>query len=194
MQHFFEGIQGWFDFDDVYSHFVSAAKDGDVIVEVGAWLGRSTAYLAVELFNSGKQAQLHVVDTWRGSLTEAWLVDFVNQNGGDIFPLFCANMPPEVFSKLIVHRKDTLLAAQDFEDSSIDFLFLDSAHTTEHVYAEIHAWLPKIKRGGTIAGHDYTTWGPVRLGVDQALTEIGLPITAIMRTSWLLIKPDALPT
>jgi predicted O-methyltransferase YrrM len=42
-----------------------------------------------------------------------------------------------------------------FKDRSIDFLFLDTEHSYEHVKEEILAWYPKIKTGGIIAGHDF---------------------------------------
>ena len=46
---------------------VAQAPDGTALVEVGAWLGKSTAYLAGRIRESGKNITLHVVDTWRGS-------------------------------------------------------------------------------------------------------------------------------
>ncbi len=39
-----ERIPGWFTFPQLYSQAVSEAKDGDIFVEIGAWLGRSTGF------------------------------------------------------------------------------------------------------------------------------------------------------
>ncbi len=70
-------------------------------------------------------------------------------------------------SRLI--RADTVQAAQEFEDGSVDFVFVDADHTYEAVLADIDAWLPKIRSGGQMLGHD---WGsPGFPGVARAVRE-----------------------
>ncbi len=49
----------------------------------------------------------------------------------------------------------TVEAAKQFEDESLDFVYIDADHKFEAVVADIAAWLPKIRKGGIIAGHDY---------------------------------------
>lgn len=46
-------------------------------------------------------------------------------------------------------------AAKDFEDESLDAVYIDANHRYEFVVEDIHAWLPKIRKGGIISGHDY---------------------------------------
>ena len=67
MNHFYKTIPGYFDYEDVYAEVVSSAADGFHFVEIGAWYGQSTSYLAVEIINSGKNIKFDVVDTWKGS-------------------------------------------------------------------------------------------------------------------------------
>ena len=45
--------------------------------------------------------------------------------------------------------------AKQFDPSSIDLVFIDGAHTYDAVRQDIDAWLPKLKPGGIISGHDY---------------------------------------
>lgn len=52
-----------------------------------------------------------------------------------------------------IWRMSTQAAAQDVEDESLDFVFIDADHTYEGVSADIDAWLPKVR--GMILGHDY---------------------------------------
>ena len=66
MEHFFTNIHGWFNFDDLYTKVVSLLPDNAHIVEIGAWKGRSTAFLAVEAINSNKNIKFDVVDNWVG--------------------------------------------------------------------------------------------------------------------------------
>ena len=54
----------------------------------------------------------------------------------------------------IVQGESTTVA-QTFDDGSVDAVFIDADHRYEHVRADIAAWLPKVRRGGMIAGHDY---------------------------------------
>ena len=46
-------------------------------------------------------------------------------------------------------------AAKKFEDESLDFVYIDANHSYEFVKEDIAAWLPKVKKGGIIGGHDY---------------------------------------
>lgn len=45
--------------------------------------------------------------------------------------------------------------AKHHEDESLDFVFIDGTHTYQAVKEDIANWLPKVKTGGLICGHDY---------------------------------------
>ena len=66
---------------------------------------------------------------------------------------------------------DSLEAASRFDDASLDFVFIDAAHEKDAVLADIKAWLPKVKKGGVIAGHDYYPENPEYCGVAAAVHE-----------------------
>jgi hypothetical protein len=55
MEHFYNSIEGWFQFHNIYNRAVDEATNDSHFVEVGAWKGKSSAYLAVIIANSGKQ-------------------------------------------------------------------------------------------------------------------------------------------
>lgn len=46
-------------------------------------------------------------------------------------------------------------ASKDFDDGTLDFVYIDGDHCFESVVADIAAWLPKIRKGGIISGDDY---------------------------------------
>ena len=52
-------------------------------------------------------------------------------------------------------RKTSMEAVTEFEDNSLDFVYIDGHHDFVHVTNDIHHWLPKIKVGGILSGHDY---------------------------------------
>jgi len=54
----------------------------------------------------------------------------------------------------MLYRLRTTQAAAAHEQE-FDFVFIDGDHSTEGVSADIAAWLPKIKPGGILIGHDW---------------------------------------
>lgn len=52
-------------------------------------------------------------------------------------------------------KKFSMDALDDFEDNSLDFVYIDGNHTLPYISADIFGWERKIKRGGIISGHDY---------------------------------------
>lgn len=52
-------------------------------------------------------------------------------------------------------RKMSLEAAEDFEDESLDFVYIDANHAEPFVTQDIEAWAPKVRKGGIVSGHDY---------------------------------------
>ena len=63
MKHFYQDIQGWFDFQDLYKDMVKK-HDNAKFVEVGAWKGKSTCFLAVEILNQKKKIKLDAIDSY----------------------------------------------------------------------------------------------------------------------------------
>jgi predicted O-methyltransferase YrrM len=162
MEHFYSNIDGWFSYDYIYKHVVDTARDGELFVEIGSFKGRSSAYMAVEIINSGKNIRFDCIDTWEGSPehqkgAEAEVKEVVN---GTLYKTFLQNMKP-VHGYYRPIKMTSLQAAEIYDDRSIDFLMIDGAHEYESVVADIRAYLPKIKIGGVIAGDD--VWGDERM-------------------------------
>lgn len=63
---------------------------------------------------------------------------------------------------------DSVEMAAGIPDGSLDFVFIDAAHTTRAVLADIAAWKPKVRPGGMVTGHDWQ-WPSVAAALDQAL-------------------------
>jgi hypothetical protein len=43
----------------------------------------------------------------------------------------------------------------DFENSTLDFVYIDGDHSYEHVLLDMNLWWPKVRNGGVMAGHDF---------------------------------------
>jgi hypothetical protein len=46
-------------------------------------------------------------------------------------------------------------AVKQFDDGSLDFVYIDANHTYPHVKQDIELWSPKVRKGGVVSGHDY---------------------------------------
>lgn len=182
MDHFCNNIEGWFQFYRLYSIMVQQSPSGSHFVEVGAWKGKSTAYMAVEIANSGKQIRFDVVDTWLGSNEPFHQQDPYVQSG-TLYEHFLENMKP-VESYYNPVRMSSVEAATQYADASLDFVMLDAGHTYEDVRSDILAWWSKIKVGAIIAGDDYQKDFP---GVMQAVNEL-FPGCYIENGIWIVRK------
>jgi hypothetical protein len=109
--------------------------------------------LVVEAINSGKKFDIVGVDAC------PW---------PDVEPEFNKNMEPLKGHYRTLFGGDSFDRAKEFKDNSIDFLFIDANHTYEFVKRDIEYYLPKMKKGSIMAGHDYNEHHP---GVLQAVNE-----------------------
>jgi hypothetical protein len=179
-----DSIFGWFDFADIYAQVVeSAPKEGAHFVEVGSFLGKSTSFMAVEIANSEKRIVFDAVDTWLGNPSQPETFAMIKDHAaGDAFAAFIANMKRGGLMLYVnAVRLPSTRAAALYQDSSLDFVFIDAEHAYESCRDDIRAWWRKVKPGGTIAGHD--VFYP---SVNQAVTEFFGNAYVIRGNSWVV--------
>ncbi len=136
--HFYQNIRpSFFSFEDFYKYAVSRMKfTGNNAVEVGVHTGASAAFLGVEMWNRLERPRLDLVD----SMLPADIVDKYLAPIGDI-----------IGWQLCEKSVD---AAAFYDDASLDLVYIDADHA--RVAEDITAWLPKLRPGGLLAGHDFT--------------------------------------
>jgi predicted O-methyltransferase YrrM len=157
--HFYQNVEGWFDDPDaqIYTLAVNQVTAPAHFVELGSYKGRSAAYAAVEIANSGKDIKFDCVDIWQSNLM---------YNDLD-FEAFTTNMK-SVENYYTAIKSDTLTASVKYFNNSLDFVFIDADHSYEAVKQDIQTWWPKIKVKGMIGGHD-EQHEPVRRAVKEVL-------------------------
>ena len=52
-------------------------------------------------------------------------------------------------------RKLSVDAAKDFEDNSLDFVYIDGNHQFPYIADDLFIWSQKVRPGGIVSGHDY---------------------------------------
>lgn len=141
--HFYKSIHGYFTFPDFYEWAVSQMpKDGARAVEVGVHSGQSAAFLGVEMANHLTNWHLDLVDNGMN----------VAHVEASLKPIFDINE-----SGIELHRHNSVDVADTFRDKVLDLVYIDANHTYDDVLADVYAWLPKLRDGGILAGHDFTT-------------------------------------
>lgn len=168
MEHFYETIgENWFDYQQLYTDMVDKYPDNSHFVEVGSWKGRSSVYMAVEIINSRKNIKFDCIDVWEYVSSQ---VDIPQSEYIGLYDEFLTNIQP--VSQVINPIKNTSLgASKNYDDYSVDFIFIDAAHDYINVIQDIKTWLPKLKENGTIAGHDYFTSEGVKIAVKEVFGE-----------------------
>jgi hypothetical protein len=85
-------------------------------------------------------------------------------------------------------RETSQYAVKDFKDASVDFVFIDGNHSEEGATRDIELWLPKVKPGGWIGGHDYKHPRAKQrgYGVTQAVNRLNYPILTGKNTTWFV--------
>ncbi len=67
--------------------------------------------------------------------------------------------------KLIEKKSDD--AVNQFDDNSLDFIFIDGLHSYEQCLKDIKNYYPKLKQGGLFSGHDFS----YAIGCNKAVLE-----------------------
>lgn len=177
MDHFYKRIvPNWMDYEPIYTRMVNEFGDGSHFVEVGSHMGRSAAYMAVEIINSGKNIKFDCIDS------------FTFYDGYEKNPdIFHKNLEPvSGHYNLIVDSSPG--AADRYSDESLDFVWIDAAHKYEDVYEDIKTWYPKVKIGGYICGHD---WPGDPDDISRAVSDNNLGVVLYhgsMTASWIHCK------
>ena len=150
-------IYGYSRYINFYRDIVMNSKDGDLFVEVGSFLGQSTAAMGKFIKDSGKRIDFHAVDIFELSdFSDEPHYQVIRDHGGDFYKVFQDNLEKAQVRDYVNPVKATSLeAASHYEDRSIDFLMIDASHAYADVVDDIEAWYPKIKLGGIISGDDY---------------------------------------
>jgi predicted O-methyltransferase YrrM len=169
-------IDGWFNHHAAYDYLLANMPKDGTFVELGAWLGKSSAYLC----DTATSQEIIIIDTWKGSLNELTTTHKLATEI-DIYKVFVQNMGSRKYKAIKATSK---AISKKFANESLDVVFIDLTHTYEAVKEDIKLWLPKVKKGGYIAGDDYHEhWQ----GVIQAVDEL-LPHATFIDDCWIYQK------
>ncbi len=148
-------IQGWMTCNELKWLYDTASllPDGALIVEVGAWKGRSTCALGLAIKNTSKH--MITVDHFEGSSNERGTYHS-EASCKDIEAILKNNINSlELDSYITVLKIESELAVKDMFPKKYNMLFLDGDHTYDAVCTDLKNWIPLAAPRAIISGHDY---------------------------------------
>jgi predicted O-methyltransferase YrrM len=170
-------IPGWSeDILPLYRRIARELPHESRFVEVGVAHGRSLIFLAEELHELHRRdVEIWGVDSWPGDWWRKSIARTFEHN----------DLAGYVWDTIRLVRADETRAARMFDDGSLDVAFVDSDHTEAGVEVSIATWLPKVKQGGLLCGHDYdvSAWPGVVAAVKRWEERLG-PVGRPTRTCW----------
>ena len=156
----------WFNYPWYYNEIALnvITKKWRKFIELGTWRGHSICHLCFEIKkHTDDNIEIYTVDTFKPTSTSA---SCTPSNLKDICYKNIQRMGMENTIKVLECTSHE--ASLKFEDGYFDFVFIDADHVYERIKEDINDWLPKVKKGGIISGHDYA--GEVN-GVKKAVDE-----------------------
>lgn len=136
-------------------------------VEIGALYGGN----AKPILRHWLGKQMFLVDPWAPQPADIYKEDqdwMKFDLGYEICKKLAEQDPRVKLIRLLSHQ-----AVDQFDDGSLDCVYIDGNHCYEAVSQDIQLWFPKVKKGGILSGHDFYTYVDAthHTQVEAAVTE-----------------------
>jgi len=170
------------------SELLARLPIGPVIgAELGIWKGKMSEFLLKR-----EDLTLYMVDSWlavKGLEDRGFTEDEQARNRLDAL-----RRTDFANDRRIVMHMDSEVAALTMPEESLDFVFIDADHSYGGVKKDIRVWLPKLKRGALLSGHDYDNPNErngreVKRAVDEAVAENGWRLKIGADSTWFVRMP-----
>ena len=135
--------EGILEFYEKIAPELPAAPGRPRCVEIGVYQGRSLLFLAEELERLGKGGDILGIDPGETYTSSDVLLNNLARRVVIEGPTI----------KIRLERASDV--AKEIDDFSRDLVFIDGDHSEEGVREDLEHWLPKMRPGGVLGGHDY---------------------------------------
>ncbi len=139
---------------------------GDLANWLGTWakrgaeIGVAYGYYSAELMEANPTLELYGIDPY---VTYGGYKDYALKATLDKLEE-SAHALLDKYPTYHFVKKFSMDAVKDFEDESLDFVYIDANHEDPYVTDDITQWAKKVRKGGVVSGHDY---GRVRSITDR---------------------------
>ena len=119
--------------------------------KVGAEIGTERGYFAKTILDKG--LKLYCIDAWK---VYGGYRDHTRQDKLDRYYEETKKLLEPYDCEII--REWSMDAVKQFEDESLDFVYIDANHDFQHATNDIAEWSRKVRKGGIVSGHDYVPY------------------------------------
>jgi predicted O-methyltransferase YrrM len=116
----------------------------------GVEVGTKRGEFAETLCRAHPDMQLFCIDPWTAYDSGPGLIGQAWQD-----KMFAQAAKRLAEYKVSIIRKTSMDAVKEFEEQSIDFVFIDGNHTFDHVMLDLIHWAKRVRKGGIVSLHDY---------------------------------------
>jgi hypothetical protein len=118
--------------------------------KIGVEVGVDRGFFSEELCVGNPDAKLYCIDPW------VEYSDFNRRFKQHIMNKYYQQTVNRLKSyNCEIIRKKSIDGIKEFEDESIEYVYIDSLHDYNSCIEDLTTWSKKVRRGGVISGHDY---------------------------------------
>jgi hypothetical protein len=144
-------------------------QNGTIVLNRGAEIGVRQGFFSKHLLITFPDLEMRLVDPFAPYQD----VDkFYTKEDQEALRKECMKRLAAFAARTAYYFEPSIVAAEHVPACSLDFVFIDAEHTYEAALADCLAWLPKVRTGGVLCGHDYEM-PEVRMAVDEMAGRLG---------------------
>lgn len=183
---FIPGMTTLRELEVLYTVAASSSIEGDIL-EIGSWLGKSTAYLA-EACRASENRCVVAVDTFLGNPGKEALYQKPLESGTSIHRQFLTNIHKASLDRWV--SEFTCGSASAFvqlKHKKFRMIFIDACHDYEDVKRDILLWKGTLLPGGILALHDYRKGTPCAKAIDECVVRNKEEFCTLLSVDLLLV-------
>lgn len=119
--------------------------------KIGVEVGVAEGKYSSKLCEANPQMKVYGVDAWK--VYGNYDAIYSSQTLDRLYNK--AKKLPDLFPNYEIIKEFSMDAIKKFEDSSLDFVYIDANHQEPYITQDITEWSKKVRPGGIVSGHDY---------------------------------------
>lgn len=120
----------------------------------GVEIGVDTGNFSYNILSKSNIEILYGIDCWMDNFGSDYRPGFFDPIGDNRMKS-AINKLKEFGDRSTLIKGTSLEAANNFEDNSIDFCYIDGDHSYEGIMWDLYSWINKVRVGGVMSGDDF---------------------------------------